>query len=90
VEFVSVKTSFQPLLVVSEIESATLRIVKTEQPLIEKKAESSQVIHKEKKDMHDSPVTLIKFNPYGDYVLSFAGGVPEIWEPESFELPNKF
>ena len=62
IEFVSVKSSFQPLLAVTELDSATLRIVKTEQPLIEKKSESAQVIYKEKQNLHDAPITFIKFN----------------------------
>ena len=88
IEFVSVKSSFQPLLAVTELDSATLRIVKTEQPLIEKKSESAQVIYKEKQNLHDAPITFIKFNPWGNYTLSFSGGVPEIWEPETFDLPS--
>ena len=39
-QFVSPKNSFQPLLAVSESKSAAIRIIKTEQNLIEKKSES--------------------------------------------------
>ena len=33
---------------------------------------------------------MIKFNPWGDFAISFAGGIPEIWDPETFDLPSKF
>ena len=48
IQFVNVKSSFQPLLAVSEKESPNLRLIKTEQPLVDKKSEGSQVVHSEK------------------------------------------
>ena len=34
---------------------------------------------------------LIRFNQYSGYALSIAkGGVPEIWDPETLELPPQF
>lgn len=90
IQFVIVKSSFQPLLAVSEYNSPHFRLIKTEQPLVDKKSEGSQVIHSEKLDLHEAPITFFRFNPFGNCVISFANGVPEIWDPQTFEPPSKF
>ena len=41
-----------------------------------------------KADMHDGPVTCMRFNHFFNYAVSFAGGVPEVWDPETLELPE--
>ena len=43
-----------------------------------------------KTDLHEESITFMLFNPFGSYVLSFAGGMPEIWDPDTFELPSQF
>jgi len=43
---------------------------------------------KVKADMHDGPVTFMRFNHFFNYAVSFAGGVPEVWDPETLELPE--
>jgi hypothetical protein len=43
---------------------------------------------KVKTDMHDQPVTFLRFNHFFNYAVSFAGGVPEVWDPETLELPE--
>ena len=48
------------------------------------------MVHSEKLNLHDAPITFLKFNPFGNYVLSFASGVPELWDPLTFESPSRF
>lgn len=55
---------------------------------MDKKSEEKQVIIKMKTDLHEESITFMLFNPFGFYVLSFAGGMPEIWDPDTFELPS--
>lgn len=43
---------------------------------------------KVKADMHDGPVTFMRFNHFFNYAVSFAGGMPEVWDPETLELPE--
>ena len=89
--FVSKATTFAPLLAVAEQDATTLRLLYAEQQLKEKKNEGSQVVLKVLSDLHESaesPVTLIAFNHYLEYVVSFAGGIAEVWDPESGELPS--
>lgn len=43
---------------------------------------------KVKADMHEGPVTFMRFNHFLNYAVSFAGGVPEVWDPETLELPE--
>jgi hypothetical protein len=69
-----------------------LRIIKAEHSLVESrsKTESSQVIVKQKNDIHTDPITLIRFNIWENYALTFAGGLAEVWDPETLELPTRF
>jgi len=39
------------------------------------------------KELHDKPISLLAFNPDLGYVVSFANGLAEVWDPETFELP---
>lgn len=46
------------------------------------------MVVKVKSDLHDEPITFVKFNQWGNYAISFAGGVPEVWDPDTLELPS--
>ena len=86
-QFVSKQNMFAPILAVTESESPSIRLIRAEQQLQEKKSEGTQVVMKVKIDMHDQPVTFMRFNHFFNYAVSFAGGVPEVWDPETLELP---
>jgi hypothetical protein len=40
------------------------------------------------KDLHDKPITLLAYNHYLGYAVSFSEGIAEIWDPETFSLPS--
>ena len=43
---------------------------------------------KVKHDIHSEPVTFMAFNPWLGYGISFDGGMAEVWDPETLELPS--
>lgn len=87
IQFVS-KVSFSPILAATELDSNLIRLLRTELPLQDKKAEGNQTIIKTKTDLHDQPITFLKYNHFKNYCVSFAGNVPEIWDPDTFDLPK--
>ncbi len=87
--FVSKLTSFSAILAVTDQNAPTLRLIRAEQSLVERKNEGAQVIIKQA-DIHDEPISFVKFNSYSNYAVSFAGGVPEVWDPDTLELPSTF
>ena len=91
IEFVNKLTNFSAILAVSDRDAPTLRLVKAEMSLVERRAEGAQVIQKQSSSLHEDPIVLIRFNQYSGYALSIAkGGVPEVWDPETLELPPQF
>lgn len=85
--FVHKASSFAAILAVSDKETPALRLVRAEQSLVERKSEGAQVVMRLKNDLHEEPISMIKFNKYGNYALSFAGVIPEVWDPETLEVP---
>lgn len=43
---------------------------------------------KVKSDLHESSITYFKFNHYLNYAVSFAKWLPEIFNPETLDLPD--
>lgn len=88
IQFVNKATNFSSLLAVSDQDSPAIKLVKAEMSLVERRAEGAQVVLRSTETVHDSPVSFLKFNKYGGYCLSFASNVPEIWDPETMEIPQ--
>lgn len=55
----------------------------------DKKSEGFQVVMKTKQ-VHTDLITIMAYCPARGYCVSFAGGMPEVWDPETLEMPEQF
>ena len=77
---------FQPLLAVAS--GPSIKIVRTEHALADKRNEQSQYVLRSK-DLHEDGCQILAFNSEGQYGLSIGkDGVPDLWDPETLEPPT--
>lgn len=80
-EFVHRSSAFSALLAVTQVEAAVVHIIKAE-------TAEGQVL-KVLKDLHFAMIRTIKYVPQLNLVVSSdQSGMIEIWDPETFELPE--
>ena len=84
--FVNKMSAFSALVAIAEANSHVIRVVKPESS----KGESSQqIVVKTIRDLHDSSVQTLKFNPSLNIVVSTdKSGIVEVWDPETGDLPE--
>ena len=92
--FIEKSNQFSPLLAVGEVDQPILRVIRAEQTVALNENTSDQrqngpSIAKTLKDLHSSPVRLIKFNKLYEVVFSTdQSGVIEVWNPETYDFPT--